>query len=1246
MKILAIRGKNLASLGGEFDIDFQQEPLKSTGLFAICGPTGAGKSTLLDALCLALYDATPRLSAAGAQGVKLPDVGEETVSPQDPRNLLRRGAPEGHAEVDFIGNDDRAYRARWSVRRARLRSDGKLQNTELRLTRVSDEQPIGHLKSEVLEEIRTRIGLSFSQFTRAVLLAQNDFATFLKAQDNERAQLLETLTGTDVFTTLSIRAFERAKAESRRLDLIQLQLRENQPLDETQRQALEQRRGEAALAVQSSADRKAELEARIRWYQELEHLNQAVDEAIRSLAESTAQQGNAAARRQRLIQVEAVQNARPLVTELDRSAAAGEQTRAMLAHRQSELAHAEAALTQTIAQRTAAQAALDDAERLRAESLPDLRRAQQLDTEIAALEPAHTQALAASTESRQRLAEAESKLQTKQADMAADRAALNALQRWLDEQRSGENLALQWPRWETLLKQAAETKQELDQATAACQRAERTVAQHTADRAALDSRLQSSAQTQTEAEHELQEAERCLRGLDSERLNQRQAMAYQRLDQLRDAEALWKRHGELRSECARLQYALQQIHGVMEGTRTELAAVQAEKPGRAAALEQAERSLNSALLASGKNVERLRGSLEAGSPCPVCGSTAHPYATDHPQLRAVLDGLKHEVAALRTTVQQLEMQEATQATRLELAEKQYAESTAALEKSQIDEAEAEQQWLGHPLGAQLTAVAADHRAEWFGAQRQALDTEVHTVGLALKQFAAATARHEQARQHFDAARASHFALQKALGGAEASLGQSATMLRHESDRHAAANDRLDRQLCLLDEAFPDAMWRTTWREAPEAFQAQCREQVSAWLGQRQRAETLTSKLDQESIEQAGLEQSVEAAGREAERARNRFEEQDRDLGDRKRQRAALFAGHPANEVESRLDDAVSRTRTRLQSCASAEQQAQQTKAANAAALEHACNDHQAAIHVEESARSALASWLARWARDAAPGPALDETTLRDLLACDATWIAAERDALRNLDDAVNAAQAVLRERQAARGAHQTKQPTEAALSQIEDALRTLQQELDQQQGEFAEVTASLRQDDQRRETAGTLLRQWESQAATQRRWAELSELIGSADGRRFRNLAQQYTLDVLLGYANRHLTDLTHRYRLQRIRDTLALLVVDQDMGDEIRSVHSLSGGESFLVSLALALGLASLSSNRVKVESLFIDEGFGSLDAETLRVAMDALDSLQAKGRKVGVISHVQEMTERIGTRIQVKRLSGGQSRVFVSGH
>ena len=165
------------------------------------------------------------------------------------------------------------------------------------------------------------------------------------------------------------------------------------------------------------------------------------------------------------------------------------------------------------------------------------------------------------------------------------------------------------------------------------------------------------------------------------------------------------------------------------------------------------------------------------------------------------------------------------------------------------------------------------------------------------------------------------------------------------------------------------------------------------------------------------------------------------------------------------------------------------------------------------------------------------------------------------------------------------------------------------------------------------------------RWAKLNKLIGSADGAKFKVIAQSYTLNLLLLHANKHLSYLSKRYKLQQVPDTLALQVIDCDMCDEIRTVYSLSGGESFLISLALALGLSSLSSNNLKIESLFIDEGFGSLDAESLRTAMEALEQLQMQGRKIGVISHVQEMSERISVQVQVHKKVNGKSVLTVVG-
>ena len=274
MKILAIRGKNLASLAGDFEVDFQQEPLASAGLFAISGSTGAGKSTLLDALCLALYDDTPRLLRASARGIALPDVRDARVTQQDTRNLLRRGCTEGHAEVDFVGSDNHAYRARWSVRRSRSKVDGALQKIAMTLKQLPDLQAIGGTNNEVKTEIAQRIGLSFGQFTRAVLLAQNEFSAFLKADDKERGELLETLTGSTVYTAISRRAYERAKRESAALQQLHARLADQKPLPQEAREQLENDSKAANLVVTQLEQRKTLLEQRLRWHQHSRTLQQ------------------------------------------------------------------------------------------------------------------------------------------------------------------------------------------------------------------------------------------------------------------------------------------------------------------------------------------------------------------------------------------------------------------------------------------------------------------------------------------------------------------------------------------------------------------------------------------------------------------------------------------------------------------------------------------------------------------------------------------------------------------------------------------------------------------------------------------------------------------------------------------------------------------------------------------------------------------------------------------------------------
>lgn len=266
MKILAIRLKNLASLAGPFEIDFTAEPLASAGLFAITGPTGAGKSTLLDALCLALFGAVPRLGDTGQ--AKMPDA-DSDISIGDPRTLLRRGTGGGYAEVDFVGVSGRRYRARWEANRARDKASGKLQNSRQSLIDLDSDQLLASQKTEYKTQLELALGLNFEQFTRAMLLAQSEFSAFLKANDNERSELLEKLTDTALYTQLGRRAFDKAKEAKDAHKQLQDQATGVVPLAPEARAELDQQFTEAQQQLKTQQAQLKQLELQHTWLKEL-----------------------------------------------------------------------------------------------------------------------------------------------------------------------------------------------------------------------------------------------------------------------------------------------------------------------------------------------------------------------------------------------------------------------------------------------------------------------------------------------------------------------------------------------------------------------------------------------------------------------------------------------------------------------------------------------------------------------------------------------------------------------------------------------------------------------------------------------------------------------------------------------------------------------------------------------------------------------------------------------------------------
>ncbi|MGB3548862.1 MAG: SbcC/MukB-like Walker B domain-containing protein, partial [Saprospiraceae bacterium] len=213
--------------------------------------------------------------------------------------------------------------------------------------------------------------------------------------------------------------------------------------------------------------------------------------------------------------------------------------------------------------------------------------------------------------------------------------------------------------------------------------------------------------------------------------------------------------------------------------------------------------------------------------------------------------------------------------------------------------------------------------------------------------------------------------------------------------------------------------------------------------------------------------------------------------------------------------------------------------------------------------------------------------------------------------------------------------TEAAAT--ENRLTTLREQV-------GILVERLRADSERRERAGKLLSTIESLTAEEHRWSRLNELIGSANGRKYGDFAQGLTLAKLVGLANNYLSKLHGRYLIAKQAGTdLELEIIDTYQADNRRPVYTLSGGESFLVSLALALGLSDLAGRHTQIKSLFIDEGFGSLDPASLDLALSTLENLQAYGKTIGIISHVGEIKERIHHKIEVVKQRDGFSKLRI---
>ncbi|AWM35107.1 AAA family ATPase [Hymenobacter nivis] len=1227
MKIISVRFANLNSLPGPYLIRFDAAPLADTGLFAITGPTGAGKSTLLDAIAVGLYGRVPRHDR---------QVGE----------MVSRHAAFAFSEVEFEVHETDAdtgavarvrYRSRWEVKR-KVRGDDKggLGQDAMSLVMSPSNEAIVSGKEAVPAKVGELSGLDFGQFEQSVLLSQGKFARFLHAPEKERSALLEKMTNVGIYSRLSVAAFEKAKAEELQTKLLRAQLEATRLLPDDERGALETQLDRLHEEAEGHYEEQHELTIFLTWRAILDQLERQLykttseTEDLRRTEEllrpdSARLDGHlratnlgaplalAAAAEQELnrdvAQLEALDQALPLLAQ---------------ATQEAEARYSAAADSHT--------AALTTEDQLR----PVLQAARQQDAEIASAQQRLTKNHTAH-DHNQAAHEVEQAAwqKTQTHDLAALGQQQTASEAWLLAHNHEAQLKDELIEIGAQISDLESVNTELATLEAQQQAHLQQLAEATADHKRHEQAGAGARQTQQalveQGRPSRDEVTELLRGTDADALAQHDADLTARLQLVQRLLPLAQ---AAHDHAARAQ-GLHQEHAQEETTRdlaeTAFAHLTERQGDGQRLLDSYQRELRAQQALADLNAHRQQ--LQTDQPCPLCGALEHTFGADFAadaneyevRVEAQKQALAHLSAELTRTGQDLVRRRTEQQQRrarhdettaaAELARRQATELAAALAPPLPDLADlaAVQHLLDDTAAAQATTGAARRRLVVLTEQLAQLRADHTAAGAVIKQAQEEAQRATERQQK----------AQQSLGPVAAGLAN----FWEQADNYRAVIQGLlvPHSLRLPTAGQPYSGVRVTLEERANEYLAQAQsltdlQHKAATLRDRQtdRAATL-------ALAQATLRATAQALAAEQQL-----------LDQLRTDRLALYAGSdPAADAEQ-LHQATQQLDEAKQLAFSHRGQQQQNLAIKQAAqrtLNAQLTEHRAAHNARQTE---LAAALATAGfHDAAEARAL-------LLPA----AEAERLHQRRHDHLVaqTAATRRLADLTAELGHHAEAGLTPHTGPELDRQLAELNKADDILQQQLGAISNQLSQDDAARLLLADGLRALQQRQLEEQRWQDLSEQIGSAKGDKFSQFAQGLTLSHLARLANLRLRQLTGRYTILKTPNrNLELQIIDHDQADTVRPMASLSGGESFLVSLALALGLSELAGHKARIESLFIDEGFGTLDPDALNTALDALERLQHSGKMIGIISHVADLKDRIGTQIRIQPGAGGTSTVRV---
>lgn len=1134
MKFLQLEILNLASLdkqGGEV-INFEEGALGESTIFSIVGPTGSGKSTLLDAICLALYNRAPRYPRKKGdknQNIEIfgaADASESNrLAPTDSRNILTRGKKEGYSKLTFLANNGSIYRAEWHVRFQRVRYENA-KTALYKITRNGEE-----ITEETADwnELPNIIGLDYDQFLRTVLIAQGSFANFLTAKENERYELLEKLIGCEETYTNIATEIKKAKDQATdaynqmaaSVEAVKQNLLNDEELAQLQEGIARLEKAEKELDSQLQAISKD-----LQWFEEN-------DKQIKQIAiyqENMEQAANAVKEMQaqilRLQLHDEVQPAVNLLQEVERQTQSIQEQEENILKAEANIKSQEPAIAESEKTLASLKEAVSKAQEQLEKALPVIAEARALKTKMEAAMPNLK-------EKKEALELAQKENQTAQKDVEEN--ARN-IKKWEAETEKA-TLALK-----TTKEEIDKQKQVLHEATQAAEQAWETEKNKTAGQ-----NIEELQNCKTVADRKLQDVQQAIK-----------VVAHL------DASTVEKKKNE-----ERIQF-LGKRNAEIDETLGKLTIE---------ALEKETLTLRNAYtLMVSEKWEIHRANLTEGKPCPLCGSTTHPYHTDN---------------------------------------RQFEEATTEL--SQLLKAKED-----------LLKLQQKEEKDLSGERKQN-DGEVQTLQKQQEKLSGEIATYEE---EWKVLIAQYPKIPKAEAELKSLLPIYEDKAKDASSKLSLFNKiqkEIERLTQLKDKAVKD---EAAYESKASTILNKAQENTSICATKLAEHKALTANL---LSQQKSKEEAYEKALQTWNSARKEMEEWQEKY-------KQILNGEEPNAAEQRL------TAAKDEATKAAEKQNENINKLKAE-LANSKGSHQTMLSQNKTMKENLQKketeldcWIEEYNKQLEEKSIeplfIDRNTIREMLHSAEDWNAIRREK----DEKEKAVASTTALYQSAEKAHQ--QHLEHQPAKERDALLAIQQEY-QERSQRNELIAANARMQNHQEAVKLLGNKAEAlKLVTQEKddWTAITDAIG-ADGKTLRKIAQCYTLSFLIAHANQEIRKFNSRYELQQVKHSLGIRVIDHDRADDIRDTTSLSGGETFIVSLGLALGLSALSSRNISFENLFIDEGFGTLDPDTLATVIDSLAMLQSsQGKKVGVISHTDTMSERITTQIRIiKNGNSGSSHIEI---